>query len=193
VKTKTIILFINSQSSSPKNRAHHTVHRTNKAATSAYIHTFSWIILRTFGHPTEQSPSSESYNYRNLLTQLVNKFRALYIQRHFINVCTVTIPRGRLIPFIISHWTSPQSTESTHRRQVAALTPRTRELLASQLGPKPAYQEALRGSVSPFRQISGYYKLIQSRLLVHSLQLVTNTIHSVSYRQHCHKINKQLR
>jgi hypothetical protein len=35
---QTIILFINSQSSSPKNRAHHTVHRTNKAATSACIH-----------------------------------------------------------------------------------------------------------------------------------------------------------
>jgi hypothetical protein len=147
------------------------------------LHTFtlfSWIILRTFWHSTEQSPSSESDNYRNLLTQLVNKFPALYRKRNFINVYTVTIPWGRLILFIISQWTSLQSTESTHHRQVAALTPRTRELLASQLGPKSAYQEALRGSVSPFRQNSGYYKLTQSRFLVHSCQFVTNYYHHLT-------------
>lgn len=70
----TIVVFINIQSSSSNSRTHYTVLRLQTRLLLLYTFTpLSWIILRTVRHSTEQSPPSESDNYRNLLTPLVNK------------------------------------------------------------------------------------------------------------------------
>ena len=116
-----------------------------------------------------------------------------------INVYTVTIPWGRLIPFIISHLTSLQSTVSTHHGQVDST--HVSYTRAPGITARPEARVS-RGSSWFYYSFPANFGIVQVKPksipcaflpVRYSLLPPFDTMYSVGYRQHCRTRNKQWR